>query len=137
MSDQEPGPSMGTYTTNNEDLAGQTQKELMFKIKRAPENLVIRFGIVPTILALLECLLIISNNFHHFGYWERFISKSSDVRDSIFPSLPLIGPYSLEGMARTEFPGECDICSSPSTNYPIHEFDLRHSRIFPTGICQS
>jgi hypothetical protein len=95
MSNQEPGPSMGTYTPNNEELADQIQKKLMFKIKRAPENLVIRFGIVPIILALLECLLIISNNFHYFGYWERFISKSSDVRDSIFPSLPLIGPYSL------------------------------------------
>ena len=95
MSNQEPGPSTGTYTPNNEELADQIQKELMFKIKRAPENLVIRFGIVPIILALLECLLIISNNFHYFGYWERFISESSDVRDSIFPSLPLIGPYSL------------------------------------------
>ena len=80
---------------NNEELADQIQKEWIFKLKRAPENLVIACGIVPLILVLLEILLIISNNIHYFGYWKWFITNSTDVRDSIFPFLPVLDPYSL------------------------------------------
>jgi hypothetical protein len=92
---QDPKLSARADRPSNEELADQIQKEWMFKIKRAPENFVIRCGIVPLILGLLEALLIISNNFHYFGYWEWFITKSSETRDSIFPFLPLLDPYSL------------------------------------------
>ena len=95
MSIQDPTLSARADRPSNEELADQIQKEWMFKIKRAPENFVIRCGIVPLILGLLEALLIISNNFHYFGYWEWFITKSSETRDSIFPFLPLLDPYSL------------------------------------------
>ncbi|KAE9369795.1 hypothetical protein N431DRAFT_560538 [Stipitochalara longipes BDJ] len=82
-------------TPNNEEIADQIQQEWSFRIKRAPGNLIIRCGIVPLILVLLEFLLIVSNNIHYFGYWKWFVTKSSDVRDSIFPVLPLLDPYSL------------------------------------------
>ncbi|PMD42191.1 hypothetical protein L207DRAFT_510444 [Hyaloscypha variabilis F] len=95
MSQLKPADSAPTKTPNNEELADQIQKEWRFKLKRAPENLVIRCGIVPLILVLLEILLIISNNVYYFGYWSWFITKSTDVRDSIFPFLPLLDPYSL------------------------------------------
>jgi len=70
-------------TRTNEDLADQIQKEWKFKTKRAPENIVIRFGIVLIVLTFLETLLIISNNLHHLGYWELFITNSSQYRDAL------------------------------------------------------
>jgi sterol desaturase/sphingolipid hydroxylase (fatty acid hydroxylase superfamily) len=95
MGNQAVKPSEGTQNPNNEELADQIQKEWRFRIKRAPENIIIRCGIVPLVLFLLEGLLIVSNNFHYFGYWKWFISKSSETRDSIFPFLPQLDPYSL------------------------------------------
>jgi sterol desaturase/sphingolipid hydroxylase (fatty acid hydroxylase superfamily) len=70
-------------TPSNEDLADQIQKEWKFKIKRAPKTIVIRFGIVMIVLTFLETLLIISNNLHHLGYWEFFITRSSQYRDAL------------------------------------------------------
>lgn len=89
---------------SNEDLADQIQKEWKFKIKRAPESIVIRFGIVMTVLTFLEALLIISNNLHYLGYWELFIAKSSQYRDTftqtriacaVHLDSALLGPYAL------------------------------------------
>ena len=83
------------HTPSNDDMANQIQKEWMFKIKRAPKNIVIRLGIVNIVLGLLETLLIISNNLYPLGYWEGFVTKSSQVRDSIFPDLPGLDSYYL------------------------------------------
>jgi len=95
MNGQKVKTSEGQHSPNNEDLADQIQKEWVFKIKRVPKNIVIKFGIVNIVLTLLEVLLIISNNLQPLGYWEGFITKSSQIRDSIFPHLPLLDPYSL------------------------------------------
>jgi sterol desaturase/sphingolipid hydroxylase (fatty acid hydroxylase superfamily) len=96
--------SEDTPSNVNENLADQIQKEWKFKFKRALEAIVIRFGIVMIILAFLETLLIISNNFHHLGYWELFIMKSSQCRDALNHTRigraahldsALLDPYSL------------------------------------------
>jgi sterol desaturase/sphingolipid hydroxylase (fatty acid hydroxylase superfamily) len=108
------------HTPNNDDIADQIQKEWLFKIKRAPKTIVIRLGIVSIVLGLLEALLIISNNLHPLGYWKGFITKSSQVRDSIFPDLPVLDSYSLwRGWIVPSF-------LASSTYFAVSLLSLRH-----------
>ena len=71
-----------TDTPTNEYLANKIQKEWLFKMKRAPGKIVIRYGIVMIVLTLLQTLLIISNNVHYLGYWKSFTKVSSQCRDA-------------------------------------------------------
>lgn len=77
-----PADLAPTDTPTNEHLANKIQKEWLFKMKRTPGKIVIRYGIVMIVLTLLQTLLIISNNVHYLGYWESFTIKSSQYRDA-------------------------------------------------------
>jgi sterol desaturase/sphingolipid hydroxylase (fatty acid hydroxylase superfamily) len=66
----------------NEELADKIQNEWLFKAKRTPEHIVIRYGIVVIVLALLQLLLIVSNNLGPLGYWRAFTETSSEYRDA-------------------------------------------------------
>jgi len=88
----------------NEYLANEIENEWLFKIKRLPGKLVIKYGIVMVVLAFLETLLVISNNICYLGYWEAFTTTSSKYRDAFrdtrlahatYLDSDLLGPYSL------------------------------------------
>src|ERR1700709_888596 len=68
---------------DNEGLADQIQQEWLFRLKRLPEKIVIRYGIVLITLAFLELLLIISNNVRYLGYWEGFTKMSTYYREAL------------------------------------------------------
>ena len=104
MGDGNKHKSNSKENVTNELVADQIQREWKFRLKRSPENIVVRFGIVPVILGLLELLLIISNNFHYLGFWDSFITESTRYRRSLTHSRfgrtahldsGLIAPYSL------------------------------------------
>jgi len=65
-----------------EYLASEIEREWLFKIKRLPGKVVIKFGIVMVVLVFLETLLMISNNIRCLGYWEAFTITSSKYRDA-------------------------------------------------------
>src|ERR1700761_493712 len=66
----------------NEELADKIQNEWLFKAKRTPEHIVIRYGIVIIVLVILQLLLIVSNNLGPLGYWRAFTETSSEYRDA-------------------------------------------------------
>jgi sterol desaturase/sphingolipid hydroxylase (fatty acid hydroxylase superfamily) len=91
-------------TQRNEDLADEIQKDWKFKLKRAPETIVLRIGIVFVVLAVLETLLIVSTNVYALGYWELFVTKSTQHRNAftrtrlgraVHLDSTLLDPYSL------------------------------------------
>jgi sterol desaturase/sphingolipid hydroxylase (fatty acid hydroxylase superfamily) len=65
----------------NEHLANEIEKEWPFKMRRLPEKLILKFGIVTIVLVFLEILLIVSNNVCYLGYWKAFTIASSRYRD--------------------------------------------------------
>lgn len=67
----------------NELLADDIQKELSFKFRRFPGNLVLRFQIVNVVLLALEITLIISNNVHALGFWASFVATSTRYREAV------------------------------------------------------
>ena len=88
----------------NEYLANEIQREWLFKIKRLPGKVIIKYGIVMVVLVFLETLLVISNNFLYLGYWESFTITSSKYRDAFrrtrlaratYLDSDLLNPYSL------------------------------------------
>src|SRR3569833_2599506 len=88
----------------NEQLAVDIQKQWAFKLRRIPANTIITLGIVNIVLIFLNLLLLISNNFYYFGFWEAFTKASMQYRDSFrdtdfaraaYLNLFLLDPYSL------------------------------------------
>ena len=100
--------TINEYSTKNhltnEYLASEIEKEWLFKIKRSPGKVVIKYGIVMVVLVFLETLLVISNNIRYLGYWEAFTITSSKYRDTFrrtrlaratYLDSDLLDPYSL------------------------------------------
>jgi sterol desaturase/sphingolipid hydroxylase (fatty acid hydroxylase superfamily) len=67
----------------NEALADRIQQEWLFKLKRLPEKIVLRCGIVLIVVLFLETMLIVSNNVRYLGYWEGFIHLSTSYREGL------------------------------------------------------
>ncbi|KAB5559736.1 hypothetical protein GE09DRAFT_1057446 [Coniochaeta sp. 2T2.1] len=67
----------------NELLADDIQKEIGFKIRRIPENFVLRFQVVNVVLLAFEITLIISNNVHSLGFWASFVATSTRYREAV------------------------------------------------------
>lgn len=67
----------------NEHLADEVQNELLFKLRRLPENLILDLQIVNVVLIFLEVILIISNNISHLGYWASFVKTSTHYREVV------------------------------------------------------
>lgn len=74
-------PNSKTDPSINEKLADEIQHEWFFAIKRSPENLLAKLGIVKTTLIALELLLITSNHIRRLGLWEGFVLHSIHYRD--------------------------------------------------------
>lgn len=68
---------------DSEVLADQIEQEWIFKLKRLPEKIVLRCGIILIILLFLETLLVISNSVRYLGYWEGFIRLSTSYREGV------------------------------------------------------
>jgi hypothetical protein len=66
----------------NDEVAELIRKEWWFNIKRIPERIMARYNVILVILAFLELLLIVSNNFYRLGYWEFLTTRSTEYRDS-------------------------------------------------------
>ncbi|KAG6909418.1 hypothetical protein DXG01_000571 [Tephrocybe rancida] len=65
----------------NERLADEIQEEFWFRLSRLPSKITHTVRIVPLILIFLWILLVISNIYGPFGYWETFITISTAYRE--------------------------------------------------------
>lgn len=77
-----PDPPGGDAAAAVERLADEIEQEWLFKLRRLPENVIVRLGSVWVVLLFLEALLIISNNVRHLGLWDRFVVVSTSYREA-------------------------------------------------------
>ncbi|EPS38516.1 hypothetical protein H072_7755 [Dactylellina haptotyla CBS 200.50] len=68
--------------TTNEEIATLIEQEFSFKVKRLPENFIIRVGFENSLLFFLWSLLFISNSIRRLGFWDSFTNLSTQYREA-------------------------------------------------------
>ncbi|KAJ7288637.1 hypothetical protein C8J57DRAFT_1707037 [Mycena rebaudengoi] len=88
----------------NERLAKEIQREFGFRASQLPSKIIRSTGPVPLCLFFLWILLVYTNHYGPLGYWEAFISRSTDYRTrmtetrfarALYLDSPALNPYSL------------------------------------------